>query len=588
MKRVIFYFIFFTILPFLNACNLPGSATDNDTDSDTTEVYAGLVDDSTDYDWDVNSVTHITLNKSSITVDSASKVSVSGSVATIISAGTYYISGTLTNGQILVDVDGSDALVRLVLNGVNITCSNSSPIYVQDAKKVLVYLPENTTNYLTDGSSYVLDDVEEGEPNATLFCKSDLVIFGNGSLVVDGNYLDGITSKDGLLIKGGNITVTAADDGIKGRDCLVVQGGTFNLTTVGDGMISTNDEDETCGYVLMDSCTVTIVSGGDAIAAKTSVTINGGTYKLTSGGGSGYTASSVSCKGIKGVGSVTINDGTLTVSSADDAIHSNDTVNLNGGTLTLSTGDDGVHADGTVNMNACNLTISKSYEGIEGKYINFSEGTWSVTSSNDCINASAGTTSGGTESNDGSTLIVNSGTLLVNISGTGDGLDSNGTLSIKGGTVVVQGPSSSPEVALDVNGSMTITGGYLIACGPNAGSMIEPTSSTYSSASTQYCIITSLSSTVSSSTYFHIQDASGNNLVTFKPLRTAYYFVFSSPDLTSGSTYSIYTGGSYTGTTNTNGLYTGGTYSGGTLQKSLTASSSKLISSLTTSTGGGR
>jgi hypothetical protein len=583
MRNYCFCFAFFLALPFLNGCNLPDSATDEeDATDDSTEVYSGLTEDSTDYDWDVNDVTHIVLNSTSITTDSASKVSISGSVATIVSAGTYYISGTLTNGQIMVDVSGSEALVRLVLNGVNITCAKSSPIYVKDAGKVLVYLPENTTNYLTDGSSYVLDDVEAGEPNATLFSKSDLVLFGKGALVVDGNYLDGIASKDGLLIKSGNITVTAADDGIKGRDCLVVQGGTINLTTVGDGFISTNDEDATCGYILMDSCVATVVSGGDAMAAQTSVTINGGTYKLTSGGGSGYTASSVSSKGIKGVGTVNINSGTITVNSADDGVHTAGVANLNGGTITISSADDGVHSDATVNMNACKLTITKSYEGIEGKSINFSEGTWSVTSSNDCINASAGTVSGGTESNDGSTLVVNSGTLLVNISGSGDGLDSNGTMTVKGGTMVVQGPSSSPEVALDFNGTLTMTGGFLIACGPNSGNMIQPTTSNYSSASTQYCLVSSLSSTVSSSTLFHIQDASGNDLVTFKPLRTAYYFVFSSPELKSGSTYSLYTGGSYTGTTSTNGLYTGGTYSGGTSQKSLTISS-KLTYSISSS-----
>ena len=64
--------------------------------------------------------------------------------------------------------------------------------------------------------------------------------------------------------------------------------------------------------------------------------------------------------------------------------------------------------------------------------------------------------------------------------------------------------------------------------------------------------------------------------MTYKPARSVYYVVFSSPDLASGSEYYIYTGGVSTGTL-VNGIYTGGTYSGGTLRKAFTETS-KLTS----------
>jgi hypothetical protein len=574
------FVLVFCLLSVLTSCDLVSNTIEY-----TDEVYTGLTDSLSYYTWDSSEVVVVALNTTSALSISSEGVSINGSTVTITAPGTYQLSGTLSNGQIIVNSDAS-GIVRLLLDGVNITCSNSSPVYIKDADEVYVHLAENSVNYLTDGTSYVLDDVDAGEPNAALFSKSDLIIGGTGSLLVDGNYLDGIASKDGLLIKSGTIGVTAADDALRGRDCLTVKGGTITVTSVGDGLVSTNDEDLDWGYVTMDSCTVKVVSGGDAIAAVGGVIIDGGTYNLTSGGGSSTTTTE-SAKGIKSGQVLMINDGTFAISSADDALHAAGALTVNKGTLTLSSGDDGIHSDESVTLNDGTLTLSKSYEGIEAPAITINDGTWSVTASNDCVNASMGTVSGGTESNDGSSVVINGGTLMTNMTGTGDGIDSNGTLVIKGGTVIVQGPSSQPEVALDINGAMAITGGTLIACGPNSGSMIQPTSSMYASSSTQYCLVVGLSSTISSSSYFNIQDASGNSLVTFKPNRTAYYFVFSSPELKSGSTYSVYTGGTCTGATVTNGWYPDGTYTGGTLQKSLTLSSTKLVSTLSSTTGGG-
>jgi hypothetical protein len=93
-------------------------------------------------------------------------------------------------------------------------------------------------------------------------------------------------------------------------------------------------------------------------------------------------------------------------------------------------------------------------------------------------------------------------------------------------------------------------------------------------ASGQYSIKAMSSS--ANSTLFHLQDASGNDIVTFKPVRNYYSMIISSSALKSGSSYSIYTGGTSTGI-NKSGLYTGGTYTGGTLKKTFTISS-KLTS----------
>ena len=165
----------------------------------------------------------------------------------------------------------------------------------------------------------------------------------------------------------------------------------------------------------------------------------------------------------------------------------------------------------------------------------------------DGFNATKGN---GGETNDGSCLYLYGGTVNVNVIG-GDGLDSNGNIVMTGGTVVVQGPPSSPEVALDYNGTFNISGGLLIASGPNSGNMIQTVSST----SSQRAVKVTMSSLLTTSTLFHIQDSQGSSLVTFKPVRNVYYIIFSSSDLVNGSTYSIYTGGTSTGT-NEGGLIT--------------------------------
>jgi hypothetical protein len=629
------------------------SATDEKDTADTTVAY----EDSSDYVWDTSQVVTITLNYTSIATTNSEKVTINGSIATIVSSGTYRISGTLTNGQIIVNPEDT-GIVRLILNGVNVTCSTSAPLFIKKLEKAIILLADNTENYFTDGTNYVFESTDDNEPNAAIFSKSYLAIYGNGTLNVDANYNDGITGKDGLLIKSGNISVTAVDDGIRGKDYLVVNDGSITLNVGGDGLKSDNEDDATLGYIAISDGVFNITSSGDAISAQTNVHIYNGEFTLISGGGSSKTVSSTtsakgikasngitidegtysistaddaihsdgsltinggnytiaskteglqagtnitivsgdltltcgggsssssseSGKGIKATSSITIEGGTTSVNSADDALHSDGTLSISGGTVTLASGDDGVHAETSITISNVALTITKSYEGIESKTITINSGNVSVTASNDAINASAGTVSGGTESNDGSYLYINGGIVYTNCTN-GDGLDSNGNIQITGGTIVVHGPSSSPELGMDYNGTCNVSGGTLIASGPNSGNMIEA----ISTSSSQYGVKIIFSSQLSSSTYFHIQDASGIEIVTFKPLRSTYYIVFSSPDLKKGSTYYIYKGGTYSGgTTVAEGYYEGGSYSGGTQYTNFTISS--IVTSIGSSSSNG-
>ena len=535
----------------------------------------GITDDPIDYVWDTSTVVQVMLNGTSITIDPA-VAEINGSKLTITEAGTYNITGSLTDGQIVVN-SKDESSVRLILNGVNITCSNSAPLYIKDSQKTIINLASGTDNYLTDGAIYSTTD----EPKSALFSNSNLTIFGSGALTVTGKYKDGISTDDGLLIKSGTISVTAADDGIRGKDCVIIKSGKITVVSKGDGIKSSNTEDPLLGYVTIDSALVNITAtSGDGINAKTNLSIGDGSFTIICGGGAGSIATggpgpggtsatgytgTISEKGMKATNNIVITKGTFIINSADDAIHSKaGSVTINGGTFTLSTEDDGIHAPAAITFNGGNITITKCYEGVESSLITVNTGDINVFSVDDAFNATKGSA---TESNDGSWLYIKGGNITINAS-TGDGLDSNGSVAMTAGTVIVQGPQSAPEVGFDINGTFNVSGGLVIGSGPNSGNMIEGLSTTTS----QYGIKATITSTLAASTLFHIQDASGNELITFKPVRSCYYIVYSSPLLLSGSTYFICTGGSSTGTM-TNGIYVGGTYSGGTAKKNFTVSS---------------
>jgi hypothetical protein len=528
----------------------------------------------------------IALNGDSISADGPG-VTVGGSVATMTAAGTYSLSGTLADGQIVVDTE-DEATVTLILNGVDISNSTSAPIYIQNAEAVVIVLADGSANNLTDAASYVFADSAEEEPSGTIFSNADLTIGGSGALTVTGNYNDAITSDDGLTIAGGAISVSAVDDGLRGKDYLVIQGGTITVNAGGDGLKSDNEDDATLGYIALSGGVINVTAGGDAIAAETDVLITGGEFTLTAGGGSGSViAADASAKGIKGLTNVLIDGGSFTIDVVDDAIHSNANITINGGTFTIATGDDGIHADATVTINGGEIAITESYEGIESAVITINDGDINVVASDDGVNVAGGADGsgmmggpgrGGRPGGDTVTytgsyyLYIHGGTIVVTAAG--DGLDANGAIEMTGGVVLVNGPTEQMNSALDYDGTFNISGGFFVAAG-SAGMAQGP-----SQLSTQNSLLVNFSGSLPAGTLIHIQDSAGNEILTFAPSKEFQSIVFSSPDLATGTEYTLYYGGSSTGTA-TDGLYQGGSYTPGTEYTSFT------VSSTVTQMGGG-
>ena len=508
-------------------------------------------------------------------------VTVDETSITITKEGTYCVSGTLENGRITVDTS-DDAKVTLVLNGAFITCSDSAPIFVKNCDKFTLTVAENTSNKLVDGTEYSYDVTGENEPNAAVFSKDDMTINGKGSLIVSANYNNGITSKNDLVINDATLTVISAHDGIRGKDSVTVNGGTVNVQSGGDGIKSNNETESDKGYVTVNGGTLNISAAEDGIQAVNTLTIKDGSFLIKTAQGSSGAWGGVSgdsAKALKSDASIVISGGAFSIDSNDDAVHSNGDVMITGGNIKASSGDDGIHAEQRLEISGGTVTLSKSYEGLEAVDIIISGGNTHVTASDDGINGAGGNDSssmgrpGGWGGASNATVTVTGGYLYINASG--DGLDSNGSFTMTGGTVIVDGPTNNGNGPIDYSSSFTVNGGTLIAVG-SSGMMQNASAS-----SQQCCVLVYLSGNGGET--FNVSSSGGENVVTYRPAKAYSCALISTSKLVRGETYTVSSGGSCTGD-ETDGLYKSGTYSGGSGAVTFTQSSN--VTQAGTSTGG--
>ncbi|SHK92710.1 carbohydrate-binding domain-containing protein [Fibrobacter sp. UWB12] len=427
-------------------------------------------------------------------------VTVTGGTVTIKCGGEYDFSGNYSgnDAQILVNTAKTDSSVYLNMKGLMLTNTADAPIYIQKASKAFVVAKNGTTNTFSDAStrtknySYTNDNGEAktDTTGACIYAKDDLTIKGEGTLIVKGNYNNGIHTSNDLKVKNGLITVKAKNNGLKGKNSVEVSGGTINITTTeGDG-IKSDTEDATDlasgkGSIEITGGEITITSAFDGITAANAVVIANGestspTIKVTAGGGhsclsdptsnTGSTGGrggmggfpgmggsscspSESMKGIKGDSSITVSAGIIDINSRDDGLHSSGNITVSGGTITIASDDDGVHAEKALYVkDNANISVTLAYEGMESPDMHFEGGITSVITTDDGWNAAGGTSTtttgrstggfgGGFGPGGGSTgkLTVTGGYHYIYV-GTGDtdGVDSNGDITISGGVIIVE------------------------------------------------------------------------------------------------------------------------------------------------------
>mgnify|MGYP001000383323 FL=1 len=564
---------------------------------------------------------YVTLSDDGITGETDGVV-IDGQMVTITAEGTYIFSGTLSEGQIVVDAD--NAKVQIVFDNVDITCASSAAVYVKSAEKVFVTLAEGSQNTLRNTDEYVA--IDDNNIDAVIFAKSDLTLNGTGSLTIVSAEGHGIVSKDDLKITGGTYDITAAGHALSGKDSVRIADGTFILTAEKDGIHAENADDEEKGYIYIADGDFTITSDGDGMDASNIVQIEDGTFDITAGGGAANSQkthesdmpgggmsqnierpdgesmpqmgekpdeesmsqmgekpdeesmpqmgekpdgenmpqdtttdeSSTSTKGIKAGGGMYLNGGTYQIDSADDSIHSNANITIADGTYTLATGDDGVHADDALTVNGGTITVTESYEGLEGLTVTINDGTIDITARDDGINTAGGTDQSGfgtfgdhfkgMDSADDETEETTDNEMWMELNGGyihilagGDGVDSNGDLTINGGEIYIDGPSDNGNSAIDYGdrSSAYVNGGTLVAIGSSGMAEVM------SDSSKQKVLMVKLGEQMEGGNVV-LTDSEGNVIVSYTALKTYDCVIISTAEVESGATYTLTTSGTTT------------------------------------------
>lgn len=522
MKRKVVLAFLLTGALVLSGCSKTNNSNETSSGSTSTDSSAQGIDVSnmfSDRDkeigYDEENSTVIKLSDDSTTCDSDA-VQISGNTVTIIDERTYILSGTLTDGMVIVDAEDTDK-VQLVLDGVDITSAESAAIYVREADKVFITTASDSQNTLTNGGTYTA--IDDNNIDAAIFSKSDLTLNGAGSLTITAKAGHGVVSKDDLVLTSRTYQIDAASHGLSGKDSVRIASGSYTIVSGKDGIHAENADDTSLGFVYLADGTFDITSGGDGISAGNWLQADGGVYTVKAGGGSENVQKSdgewqfgpgqqtestdtteedtVSMKAIKAAGELILKGGKYSLDSADDTIHSNANITISDGEFTLASGDDGIHADSATTISGGTIDITESYEGIEGL-----------------------------------------------------------SIDITGGETYVSGPTNDGNSALDYNGTGTVTGGIFIAAGSSG--MAE----NFGDSSTQGVMMVTVNSQAAGSAV-SLSDSSGNELVSWTPEKEYTSVIISCPEITTGQEYTLTTGSDTTQITMDSIVYGSGSGMGG-------------------------
>ncbi|MCR5452909.1 MAG: carbohydrate-binding domain-containing protein [Lachnospiraceae bacterium] len=508
-------------------------------------------------DYDESEAETITLSDSGCK-SSSKNVKIDKSTITITAEGTYIISGSLSDGQIVVDA-ADDAKVQIVLNGVTISNDSSACIYSIEADKVFVTTAKGSTNKLSVTGEYVATD--DNNIDAVIFSKTDIILNGKGTLNITAKYGHGVVSKDDLKVCGGTYKITAEKHGLSGKDSVRIADGNIDITAGKDGIHSSNDDDTSKGYTYIADGTITIFAEDDGIHSDTLLQIDNGKIDITN-----------SNEGIEAQ-TIIVNDGDIDVTSSDDGFNassgssssettsSDNSGSKEGKRFTKESGSDS--ETGSTDSNK----MPQKPEGSDGNMPqrpddnnmqrpggrmgqrpdgNMRQRPDMSTTSDSAISGDNGSSGkrtmnghggmggnggmgGGMDADESCSLTINGGTITVNAEG--DGLDSNGVLTVNGGTVYVSGPTNSGNGAIDSGTEAVINGGVVIAAG--AKGMAE----SFSSSSKQGSML--VSSNSSQTGEIKITDSNGKVLASYTPDKQYECAVISTPEITSDGTYSV-------------------------------------------------
>lgn len=520
----------------------------------------------------------LVFSNSSITeTTSGSGYSISGTTLSITSSGTYQITGSCSDGAIIIKKGTTG--VTLILDSLTLTSvTGNAPITI-NKNNTDITIKLVGTSYLTDNESDTTSSDYEG---AAIKAKSgsSVTFTGSGALYAYGNTKNGIKggAEADLIFDNGTYHVEAVNNAIASDGTLTVNNGTFDIDADNDGLKSVPDDTDTAsnGAIYINGGTFDIDVDGDAISGYSAVTITNGVFDIKTL--DGYNSSScthsdstgtTSCKGIKGTNDdaavVTFSGGTFVINTADDAIHSDGYVTISGGTFEVQTGDDGMHADTSLTIGAENgyerdpeIDILESYEGLEGGTVYVYSGRISVVADDDGINAAGGDSGSGDNFNPGGgpggpsgtrpggsasstskcsstvadyAILIYGGNIYVNVEG--DGLDANGDVRIYGGNLEIWGMKSGGDnEPIDVDSCLLINDATVFASGSTGMNAVH---SSLGSTNQNYIYSTT---SYSSSKVINVKtSSSGSVAYSAKAPKNVAYTFFTSPSTTSSYTF---------------------------------------------------
>ena len=431
--------------------------------------------------YDESEAVKITLSGKTAACNS-SNVQIEDGVVTIKAAGVYVLSGTLTDGTIVVDA-GDDDKVQLVLDGVSIMAADYAAIYAKNADKVFVTLAEGAGNSLTVSGDYVQTD--DNNVDAVIFAKCDLTLNGTGSLTVKDNMGHGIVSKDDLVVTGGTYTIYSQDHCLNGKDSVRIADGTFNLSCDEDGIHAGND-DQQDGYVYIEGGDINISVGDDAIHAEGLLIITGGDIDV-----------SKSCEGVEG-----------------------DKILVTGGDIDVISSDDGFNAAG-------------GSSGSGDNHDGFGDSSGSG-DNHDGFGGGPGMGGVDMDADNDAYILITGGT--ININANGDGIDSNGCIGITGGSVYVLGPSDNGNGAMDYGICAAITGGEIVAVGGSG--MAQG----FGDESTQCSALVNFDEWIDAGETITLTDSDGKEVLSYKADKKFNSVVISTSDMKQGDNYTLTVG----------------------------------------------
>ncbi len=456
--------------------------------------------------------TEITFSESGITFGNAP---IEGSTVEITKGGTYILTGKAADAQVVISAPRRKT-VRLILGGVELASNVGAPIYTKSEAKTIISLADNTANTLSDAP-----DLKDTKVTAALYCTGDLTINGGGTLNVSGKTNEAITSRGVAKIMSGTLNIDSAKTGIVAADGFIMQNGSVSIKAQESGIKTLNGDSRSLGYIELFGGSIAINSVSDAIYSSNTIYGSDGTFSLAT---SGDTAP----RAVYAERDIKISGGGFNIAARGDAIRAGKGLLIDGGSFDISSENHAVSAAKLLLVQNGTIDVISSLCGLCSENIVLSGGDTRISAAEDGISAQSD------EENASCSLRFSGGSTSVSSADTG--IDSDGSIMLSGGTLVISGPVDTENNTFDYDDKFEISGGTFIASG-SSDDVNHP-----SDTSRQRTVVLTFKDVVPTGSNVSLRDELGNVVISNVSADRFSTIVISSAHFAKGNKYSVFLG----------------------------------------------